>query len=115
MAETRSMTPEPAPASAPAASPVITPAASPVITPAASPVITMYGADWCSDCRRSKRVLDESGTAYAYVDVEASAEATELARSISGRTSIPVIVFPDGSHVVEPSDEALREKLAAFS
>ena len=33
--------------------------------------VTMYGADWCGDCRRSKRFLDSSGVDYKYVDVEA--------------------------------------------
>ncbi|MFD1713336.1 glutaredoxin domain-containing protein [Amnibacterium flavum] len=74
--------------------------------------ITMYGADWCSDCRRSKRLLDKVGADYEYIDVEAIEDATEKARSISGRTNIPVIVFPDGSHLVEPSDAELGAKLA---
>jgi mycoredoxin len=73
--------------------------------------ITMYGADWCSDCRRSKALLDAEGVDYSYVDVEQSAEAAEAAKAISGRTSIPVIVFPDGSYQVEPSDDELRAKL----
>ncbi|MBO9577386.1 MAG: glutaredoxin family protein [Microbacteriaceae bacterium] len=77
--------------------------------------LTMYGAAWCSDCRRSKRVLDAAGVDYAYVDLEAAPEAADIARGISGRTSIPVIVFPDGSHVVEPSDDDLRERLAALA
>jgi len=76
--------------------------------------ITIYGADWCSDCRRAKRVLDESGVAYDYIDLEAEPTAAEAAHAISGRTSIPVIVFPDGSHVVEPADDLLREKIAAL-
>ena len=80
----------------------------------ASQPITMYGAEWCSDCRRAKRVLDASGASYTYVDLEAKPEAADEARAISGRTNIPVIVFPDGSHVVEPSDELLRERLAAI-
>lgn len=75
--------------------------------------ITMYGAAWCGDCRRSKAVLDASGIDYDYVDVEASKEAADAAVAISGRTSIPVIVLPDGSHLVEPSDAELRERLAA--
>ncbi|MGN6446725.1 glutaredoxin family protein [Amnibacterium sp.] len=75
--------------------------------------ITVYGADWCSDCRRSKALLDRDGVAYRWVDVEASKEAADEAMAISGRPSIPVVVFPDGSHLVEPSDEALRAKLAA--
>jgi glutaredoxin len=76
--------------------------------------ITMYGAEWCSDCRRSKRVLDEWGVGYDYVDLEADLTAADRAYAISGRTNIPVIVFPDGSHVVEPSDPELRGRLAEF-
>ncbi|GAA2754548.1 glutaredoxin family protein [Amnibacterium kyonggiense] len=75
--------------------------------------ITLYGADWCRDCRRSKAVLDGEGVAYRYVDVEVSKEAADEAMSISGRPNIPVILFADGSHLVEPTDEALRTKLAA--
>ena len=76
-----------------------------------SPEITMYGADWCSDCRRSKALLDARGVAYTYIDVELSTEAADAARAISGRTSIPVISFGDGSHQVEPSDAELVAKL----
>ncbi|MBW4040526.1 MAG: glutaredoxin family protein [Acidobacteria bacterium] len=75
--------------------------------------LTVYGADWCRDCRRSKALLDQEGVAYRWVDVEASKDAADEAQEISGRQSIPVIVFPDGSFLVEPSDEALRERLAA--
>lgn len=78
---------------------------------AAAARITLYGAGWCGDCRRSKALLDREGVDYDYVDVEASQQAAEAAVAISGRTSIPVIVFPDGSHVVEPSDAELRAKL----
>ena len=74
--------------------------------------ITVYGADWCSDCRRSKALLDAEGVDYRWIDVEAVESAAAEALAISGRTNIPVVVFPDGSHLVEPSDEALRTKLA---
>ncbi len=73
--------------------------------------ITMYGADWCSDCRRSKAFLDATAVDYDYVDVEASKDAADRAQAISGRTNIPVVVFPDGTHQVEPSDAQLRAKL----
>lgn len=71
----------------------------------------MYGADWCRDCRRTEALLNDLGVEWTKVDVEASAEAAATAQSISGRTNIPVVVFPDGSHLVEPSDDAVREKL----
>lgn len=74
--------------------------------------LTVYGADWCRDCRRSKALLDQEGVAYRWVDVEASKEAADEAQAISGRQSIPVVVFPDGSFLVEPTDDALRARLA---
>jgi glutaredoxin-like protein len=75
----------------------------------------MYGADWCSDCRRSKSLLDGLGIDYDYVDVEESAEAADRAKAISGRINIPVIQFADGTFQVEPSDDALRGKLAELA
>ena len=74
--------------------------------------ITVYGADWCSDCRRSKALLDAEGVDYRWIDVEAEEGAAQEALAISGRTSIPVVVLPDGSFLVEPSDAELRERLA---
>jgi mycoredoxin len=76
--------------------------------------ITMYGADWCGDCRRSKKLLDELGVDYEYIDVEAIESAADEARAISGRANIPVVTFPDGSHFVEPSDAELRAKVEAL-
>lgn len=77
--------------------------------------ITMYGADWCSDCRRSKKLLDEMGADYEYVDLLTEPEAADRAKAISGRTSIPVIAFSDGTHFVEPSDDELRNKVEALT
>ena len=61
--------------------------------------ITMYGADWCSDCRRSKKLLDDMGVDYEYVDLVADPSAADRAKAISGRTSIPVIAFSDGTPI----------------
>jgi mycoredoxin len=76
-----------------------------------SDIITMYGAEWCGDCRRSKRLLDEMGVDYKYVDLELDVAAADVARAISGRTNIPVVAFPDGTHFTEPSDSELRAKV----
>jgi glutaredoxin-like protein len=73
----------------------------------------MYGAQWCGDCRRSKKLLDELNVEYTYVDVEANPEEIETVIRINeGAQSIPVIVFDDGSHLTEPSDPDLRAKLS---
>ncbi|MRG59420.1 hypothetical protein GE115_05965 [Agromyces sp. CFH 90414] len=73
--------------------------------------ITMYGAAWCGDCRRSKALLDRRGVDYDYVDLEVVVEGAERAKAISGRTNIPVVVFPDGTHFTEPTDAELGAKL----
>ena len=76
--------------------------------------LTVYGADWCPDCRRSKKLLDRLGVAYTYVDVDEDAAAMATMKSLNGgRQSIPVVVFPDGHHLTEPSDPALRADLEA--
>ena len=75
----------------------------------------MYGAEWCGDCRRSKRFLDSNNVAYNYIDVETDTSASDKVIEINGgMRSIPVIVFPDGTHLTEPSDNALKEKLEAL-
>lgn len=73
--------------------------------------IDFYGADWCGDCRRSKRLLDSLGVAYNHHDVEQDPAAAEKAQEICGRQSIPVVQFADGTYFVEPSDPELRAKL----
>ncbi|MCU0301793.1 MAG: glutaredoxin family protein [Candidatus Nanopelagicales bacterium] len=75
--------------------------------------VTVYGADWCPDCRRSKRLLDRLGVAYLYRDLDAEPGAAQEAEALSGRQSIPVVVLPDGNHLVEPSDADLRTHLVA--
>jgi len=73
--------------------------------------ITMYGAAWCIDCRRSKALLDTRKIDYDYVDLEQVVDGADRAKAISGRTQIPVVVFPDGTHMTEPTDAQLGTKL----
>ncbi len=75
--------------------------------------IKVYGADWCGDCIRAKRVLESTETAYEWIDVDVVAGAAEEARRISGRKNIPVVVLPGGEILVEPSDPELEQALLA--
>ncbi|NDA80032.1 MAG: NrdH-redoxin [Actinobacteria bacterium] len=78
-------------------------------------MITMYSADWCGDCRRSKRLLNELNVPYTTIDVDADESAAEKVIEINGgMRSIPVILFEDGTHLTEPSDAALKEKLKSL-
>jgi mycoredoxin len=73
--------------------------------------LTMFGADLCRDCIRTKKQLDGLGISYTYVDLVADPAAADVAREISGRTNIPVVVYPDASHHVEPSNADVEAKL----
>ena len=80
------------------------------------PEITMYGADWCGDCRRSKRLLEELDVQVNHIDVEVDKSAAAKVIEINGGAqSIPVIVFSDGTHLTEPSDNDLKAKLQALN
>jgi mycoredoxin len=77
--------------------------------------ITIYGTPWCGDCRRALRVLDQHQANYHYVDIESD----DLARSYverlnNGYQSVPTILFPDGSVLVEPSSATLADKLTTL-
>jgi len=78
--------------------------------------ITLYGTGWCSDCKRSKQLLNEQRVAYDYVDVDSDAAGRAVVQSHNdGKDLIPTIVFDDGSVLVEPSNAELAAKLGITS
>ena len=79
-------------------------------------VITVYGTPWCGDCKRALRVLEQHQAAYHYVDIEADDSARSYVEQVNrGYQSVPTIVFPDGSVLVEPSSATLAQKLTLLS
>ena len=79
-------------------------------------MITVYSAEWCGDCRRSKRLLAKLNVEYTLIDVESDLTAADKVREINGgMQSIPVIVFDDGTHLTEPSDADLTAKLESLN
>jgi len=74
--------------------------------------IVVYGTTWCPDCKRAKRFFAEQRVPYVNIDIEHDAEAMAFVEQTNrGLRSIPTIVFPDGSILVEPSTAQLAEKL----
>jgi mycoredoxin len=74
--------------------------------------IVMYSTRWCGDCGSARRVFAEVGVAYREIDVDRDPEAAERVRELNrGMRSVPTIVFPDGSVLVEPSSRELEAKL----
>lgn len=75
--------------------------------------LAVYGTGWCPDVRRSRALLDAAGITYDYVDVEEDRAATKLVRRLQhGARRIPTLVWPDGTFLVEPTDDELRSRLS---
>ena len=76
------------------------------------PKIQVYSTSWCPDCHRAKYILDEYGITYDEIDVEQNADGLNFVKQVNnGNRVVPTIVFPDGSILVEPSNQTLATKL----
>lgn len=74
--------------------------------------IIFYGAQWCSDCRRSKELLDSMRIEYEYIDLDKNPGAAKKIIEINeGYQSMPTIVFPDSHVLIEPSNEELKNEI----
>jgi mycoredoxin len=76
------------------------------------PQIVMYTTPWCGDCRQAKRIFVALGVSYHEIDLQQHPEAAQRVREINhGMQSVPTIVFPDGTVLVEPGARELEAKL----
>ncbi|MFX0093739.1 MAG: FAD-dependent oxidoreductase, partial [Candidatus Hodarchaeota archaeon] len=88
------------------------------------PEITIYGANWCSDCRRTKKYLGEQRIHYKWRDIELETPESKAAyefvlaanEKIYGKPKrkIPVVELVENgesSLLIEPSNLELAERL----
>src|SRR5438128_952390 len=74
--------------------------------------IKVYGASWCSDCKRAKRFLGDQRISFEWHDIEQEPQYLDVVHERNnGNNVIPTIVFPDGSHLSEPMNEELANKV----
>ena len=74
--------------------------------------ITIYGTVWCGDCMRSRRYLEKYNIEYDWIDIDQDQQGEIFVLKINhGMRSVPTILFPDGSILVEPSNEELKSRL----
>ena len=76
------------------------------------PVMTVYGAAWCPHCKRVKKFLAGHRVRYTYIDIDTDPEAIGRLKELQdGGQIIPTVVYPDGTHEVNPSNEALGRRI----
>jgi thioredoxin reductase (NADPH) len=74
--------------------------------------IKVYGASWCSDCKRAKRFLGDQRVPFEWHDIEQEPQYLDIVHERNnGLNTIPTIIFPDGTHLSEPSNEELANKI----
>ena len=74
--------------------------------------ILFYSTTWCPDCQRSQQVLDQRNVSYRSIDIDRDPQTRAYVERVNrGYRSVPTIIFPDGSILVEPSNQKLAEKL----
>lgn len=74
--------------------------------------IVVYATRWCFDCKRSEKFLRRNRIDFRWVDIDQDPEGQELVMGVNnGSRSVPTIVFPDGSILVEPSNAEMAKKL----
>ncbi len=74
--------------------------------------IVMYATQYCPDCLRAKAFFEANHISYIPVALEGNPVATEFVMEMNhGFKSVPTIVFPDGTILVEPSWQELKAKV----
>jgi thioredoxin reductase (NADPH) len=58
-----------------------------------------------------KEFLSSNQVPYQWIDVDEDPPTQELVRSFGDSTELPVLLFPDGSHLVAPTNRELAEKI----
>jgi mycoredoxin len=76
--------------------------------------LRVLSTNWCPYCRMLKDFLDEQEIPYEEFNVDDDDDAlAEINKLQNGGRTVPTVVYPDGTHDVNPSAARLMEKLAA--
>jgi len=76
------------------------------------PVMTVYGAPWCPHCKRVKKFLAAHRVRYTFIDIDVDPGAIERLKQLQdGGQIIPTVIYPDGAHEVNPSNESLARRI----
>ncbi len=74
--------------------------------------IRLVGAKWSPQSYAAKEFLSRNLIPYQWIDVDSNEEMKELALSVTGDANkLPLVLFPDGTQLVTPSNSELAEKV----
>lgn len=75
----------------------------------------VYGHPTCPNLEPVKGLLTQSKVEFEYIDIHQDSAAAARVRAINnGNESVPTLVFPDGSALIEPTVGELKLKLESL-
>ncbi len=76
-------------------------------------LLVIYTTPWCADCQRVKKLLNEHQIPYLEINIDQDPQTAQLVETLNGGyRSVPTLLFPDGTILVEPSNQELTNCLA---
>ena len=73
--------------------------------------IRVFGSQWSPQSFATKEFLSRNRVSYEWVDLDLDAPARALVESrVGDLTRLPVVIFPDGTHLVAPSTAELAPR-----
>ncbi len=70
-------------------------------------LLTLYGAAWSPHSKTVQSFFQKHHILYEYIDLEEEPEKADEAEKLAGSKSLPVVVFPDNTFLVEPTEQEL--------
>jgi thioredoxin reductase (NADPH) len=78
--------------------------------------IRVAGTQWSASSHTVKDYLTRSQIPYQWLDIEKDAQVKALVDTVNKEgAGLPVIFFPDGSYLTDPSSRVLAEKLGIYA
>ena len=74
--------------------------------------LIVYKSDFCAHSWMVERLLHDHKVQAEFINIDGNPEARQAVIKLNnGYASVPTLLFPDGTHLTEPSLGSLRRKL----
>jgi thioredoxin reductase (NADPH) len=78
--------------------------------------IRVAGTQWSANSHKIKDFLARNRIPYRWSDIEKEADIRELVdKTCQNECKLPVLFFPDGSHLISPTPRAIAEKVGLYA
>ena len=77
--------------------------------------IRVLGTAWSPDTHETKDFLARNQVPYRFFDIERDADARSTVSTAGAESRLPLVIFPDGSTLLQPDRRALADKVVSIA